>query len=63
MSPIRSNRLFSTNEKEKKKKKKKKKKTTKKKTNKKKNGYVGSMFLRGATANEEKEMITYGELF
>jgi hypothetical protein len=60
MSPIHSNRLFSTNEKE---KKKKKKKTTKKKTNKKKNGYVGSMFLRGATANEEKEMITHGELF
>jgi hypothetical protein len=61
MSPIRSNRLFSTNEKEKKKKKKKKKK--KRTTNKKKNGYVGSMFLRGATANEEKEMIDHGELF
>jgi hypothetical protein len=58
MSPIRSNRLFATTTN----KKKKKKKTTKKKT-KKKNGYVGSLRLRGATADKENEMITHGELF
>jgi hypothetical protein len=42
--------------------KKKKKKTTKNKKKKKKSGYVGSMSLRGATADEENEMITHGEL-
>jgi hypothetical protein len=56
-TPIQSNRLFATTAK----KKKKKKKTTKNKKKKKK-GYVGSMGLRGATAEEANEMITHGEL-
>jgi hypothetical protein len=61
-SPLLSTRLFSTTTTTKDKEKKKKKKKTTKNKNKKKSGYVGSMRLRGATADEENEMIAHGEL-
>ena len=58
-SHLLNTRLFDTTTTTKEKKKKKKKKTTK---NKKKKGYVGTMGLREATADEANEMIDHGEL-
>ena len=59
-SPLLNTRLFDTTTTTKEKKKKKKKTTKNKK--KKKKGYVGTMGLRGATADEANEMIAHGEL-